>query len=75
MKTTFEWRGNTVPETYEGLATFHFIGGSVQVWMPSFKKAQELANAIQTERDNVRLEARAEVGRELNKMARELIEE
>lgn len=49
---TWKWEGHV--ENEAGQATFHFMGGSVVVYLPSFRVAFTLAEAIERERANVR---------------------
>ena len=61
---TFRWEQDGAGGDH-GTATYYFMGGSVTLQMASFKKAFELNEAINIEREDVAIEARRELLREI----------
>ena len=64
MSDTFRWQHDGA-DGGPGKATYYFIGGNVTLHVESFKKAFELNEAINIERENVATEARRELLREI----------
>ena len=72
MSVKFEWRGST--EDTEGLAIFTTDNSSYEVWLPTFKKANQLHTVlrdifVEGQRKGHR-EVRQEVNQAMDKVAR-----
>jgi hypothetical protein len=61
---TFRWEQDGAGGDH-GAATYYFLGGSVTLRVDTFKKAFELAEAINIERENITREARRYLLREI----------